>query len=42
MKKIVYGTIALFVAILIITAIIAQQHPVRMVKYENGRVSETK
>lgn len=40
MKRIMYGTIALFVGILIVTMIIAEQHPVRTVKYENGVVSE--
>ena len=40
MRKIIYGTIAFFVAVLIIVAIVAEQHPVRTVKYENGVVSE--
>lgn len=41
MKKIIYGTIVLFVGILIITFFIAEQKPVRSVKYENGRIIET-
>ncbi len=41
MKKVIYGTIALFVGILILTMIIAEQHPVRTVKYEKGVISET-
>ncbi len=40
MKKIIYGTIALFVGILIITFFIAEQHPVHEVKYEKGVISE--
>ena len=40
MRKVIYGTIAFFVAVLIIVAIVAEQHPVRTVKYENGAVSE--
>jgi hypothetical protein len=42
MKKIIYGTIALFIAILIIVIIVAEQHPVQLVKYENGEVVKTK
>lgn len=41
MKKIIYATIALFVGILIVVIIIAEQRPVRTVKYENGVVSES-
>ena len=40
MRKAMYGTIAFLVAVLIIVAIVAGQHPVRTVKYENGTVSE--
>lgn len=42
MKKIMYATIALFLAILLVVIIIAEQNPVRTVKYENGVVVETK
>ncbi len=38
MKKVVYGTIIVFVAILITIAVIAIQNPPKMVKYENGQV----
>jgi hypothetical protein len=40
MRKAMYGTIIFFVAVLILVAIVAEQHPVRTVKYENGVVSE--
>jgi hypothetical protein len=40
MRKVIYGTIVVFVAVLIVVAIVSQQHPVRTVKYENGVVSE--
>ena len=40
MKKIMYGTLALFIAILIAVMIIASRTPVEMVKYENGVVVE--
>ncbi len=42
MKKAMYATIALFVLIMIIVIIVAEQHPVRLVKYQNGAVVETK
>lgn len=42
MKKIIYATIALFVAILIIVIVVAKQHPVQLVKYENGAVVKSK
>ncbi len=38
MKKWIYGTLALFIGILILTAIIAARKPIHEVKYENGRV----
>ncbi len=38
MKRWIYGTIALFIGILILTAVIASQKPIHEVKYENGRV----
>ncbi|MDZ7291572.1 MAG: hypothetical protein ONB44_16560 [candidate division KSB1 bacterium] len=41
MKKLMYGTIALFVIILIVVMIIAEQHPVRTVKYQNGEIVES-
>jgi hypothetical protein len=40
MKKWMYATIAIFVIIMIIVIVAAEQHPVRMVKYENGRIVE--
>ena len=40
MKKIIYGTILLFVAILIVLVIVAINTPVQTVKYENGAVIE--
>lgn len=42
MKKAMYATIALFVLIMIVVIIVAEQHPVRLVKYQNGAVVETK
>lgn len=42
MKKIIYATIALFILILIVVIIIAEQNPVRTVKYEYGTVIEEK
>ncbi len=42
MKRVMYGTIALFVGILIIVMIVAERNPVRTVKYENGSVVEDK
>jgi hypothetical protein len=41
MKKVVYGTIAIFVAIMLLTIIVAQQTPVRTVTYQNGVIEET-
>ena len=38
MKKVMYGTLAFFIAILILVIIVALQQPVKMVKYENGVV----
>jgi hypothetical protein len=34
----IYATIAFFIALMVLTAIVAQQTPVEEVKYENGRV----
>lgn len=42
MKKIMYATITLFIGILIVVIVIAEQKSVRTVKYENGVVVETK
>jgi hypothetical protein len=42
MKKAMYATIALFVLIMIAVIIVAEQHPVRLVKYQNGAVVESK
>ncbi len=36
MKKIMYGTIFLFVFILIVVMIVSSMHPVETVRYENG------
>ncbi len=41
MKKLMYGTIALFVIIMLVVWIIAAQHPVRMVTYQNGEIVES-
>jgi cell division protein FtsL len=41
MKKLVYGTILIFVIIMVTVAVIAVQHPPRLVKYENGQIVET-
>jgi hypothetical protein len=38
MKKWIYGTLALFIALMIVTAIVAQRTPIHEVKYENGQV----
>jgi hypothetical protein len=38
MKKTIYATIALFIAIMIWTAVVANRTPIREVKYENGEV----
>ncbi len=40
MKKIIYGTILLFVVIMLIVIIVASLRPVVTVKYENGAVIE--
>jgi hypothetical protein len=37
-KKIIYGTLVLFLGILVAVIIVASRHPVQMVKYENGVV----
>ena len=42
MKFNMYATIAIFIGIIVVTWIIAAQHPVRTVKYENGTVIEDK
>ncbi len=41
MKKLMYGTIALFVIIMVVVIVIARQHPVQLVKYQNGEVIES-
>lgn len=38
MKKVIYGTLALFIAIMILTAIVAQRTPIHEVKYENAQI----
>jgi hypothetical protein len=38
MKRAIYGTIALFVGVLIVVWVVSLQHPVNTVKYEDGRV----
>jgi hypothetical protein len=38
MKKAIYGTLALFIGILIFVAILAENRPIHEVKYENGQV----
>jgi hypothetical protein len=38
MKRAIYGTIAFFVCVLVVVWVIALQHPVHPVKYEDGRV----
>ncbi len=38
MKKAIYGTILLFVAILVFVAVVSIRNPPHEVKYENGRV----
>jgi len=40
MKRVIYGTILTFVAILIIVAVIASQHEVVEVEYKDGAVVE--
>ena len=41
MKRAIYGTIALFVGILLLAYFIARQHPIREVEYKDGKVVET-
>ncbi len=38
MKRAIYITIAIFIAIMIATAIVANRTPIQEVKYENGQV----
>ncbi len=38
MKRAIYGTLAIFITILIITIVVAQRTPIHEVKYENGQV----
>ena len=38
MKRAVYATIAIFIAIMIWTAVVANRTPIHEVKYENGKV----
>ncbi len=38
MKKAIYATIAIFMAILVWTIIVAQRTPIHEVKYENGEI----
>lgn len=40
MKRAIYGTLALFIGVLIMAWVIAAQHPVRAVTYRDGRVVE--
>ena len=40
MKKIIYSTIFLFIAIMVLVIVIASRHPVVTVKYEDGVVVE--
>ncbi len=40
MKKVVYGTIIIFLAILIIVVIIAERNPPQTVTYKNGKIIE--
>ncbi len=39
-KKVIYGTILLFVAILIATIIVASRHDVVLVEYRDGKIVE--
>jgi len=39
-KRVVYGTILLFVAILIATIVIASMHDVVLVEYRDGQIVE--
>jgi len=38
MKRAIYGTITLFVGVLIIVLVVSLRHPVHPVRYEDGRV----
>jgi len=38
MKRAIYGTIMLFVGVLIVVWVVSLQHPVHPVRYEDGRV----
>lgn len=38
MKTWIYATIAFFIALMVLTAIVAQRTPIHEVKYENGQV----
>lgn len=38
MKRAIYGTLVVFIGVLIIVWIVAEQHPTHPVKYENGKV----
>jgi hypothetical protein len=40
-KRAIYATLALFIGILIVAWVIAGQHPVRSVKYQDDHVVET-
>lgn len=40
MKKVIYGTIILFVLILFVTIIVASRHDVVLVEYQNGEIVE--
>jgi hypothetical protein len=40
MKKIVYGTIIIFVAVLIVVAIVAVQNTPKTVTYKDGKIIE--
>ena len=42
MKKMIWGTIALFVTVLIVTLVIAERHGVHEVEYKNGVVTQVK
>jgi hypothetical protein len=38
MKKSIYATLAVFIAVLIIMAIVAVRTPIHEVKYEDGKI----
>jgi hypothetical protein len=38
MKRWIYGTLAIFIGILIIMAVVSQRTPVQEVTYQNGQV----